>query len=544
MFVYRKELWFSLAISSAVVLTSLVQLNDDGGEWILIVFTALSLLFSIAWTTIYTMTWFEKYRVGKPELFSLLCILIVWTVFISTKFTSKGGGMDLIVLEDGSDILIVSNGNEYLFGWLSIVICLLLDLSYIQIILDIDVAEATTTLATRFIMWFFLFFCSLVVLTATSSTLNDTDCTAKNRLCRNTWIGIGISTCSFLLSLSALALKIKRDPKLMHIADNFFPFLICLGYVLTMYFIVGPHSPGEPTSNTFYFSWFSLLISFFLCYRSRESLPVLPIVGKKLGKNTPAAEQESTKSEIPTKKKIIATLEEEDIPVKFVESDEESPGSIPSDIHIQGSFEEDREVKPKNPKEKPKVEIDGVRAKKSRTKKQAKDKMKHTSKTKSEARNSSRKTKKFTENEEIKTRQESQQVKHTSTAERTFKPEENGPDLAPLPDTVSLLSLDGKASEDEFVPYARKRPSKMRGGKIESKNRSVISSINKLAGLPSEIKSAEVPTQEDEVPVKEIEIPNDVEEGEAKMMEPAYEIKVLEGHSSFGETSQSFSRNF
>jgi len=259
---------------------------------------SLSLIVSTIFSIIYVAPFLERMRGMVVEFLGTFCILGFWASFILTEFNRNGHGMTNVVLEDGTEISIVENGNKYYCSWFSLIACILLFTSYIQSNLNIDNAEDSNFFVGRFALWFLMLFCSVVIIGDASGILVATDCTSTStRYCTSIRVAIGINTCTSIIAVAVVLFKLAKrfEEKLMRIAECVSSALILVGHISSIHVITGPNGVGEPLDNIFHFTWLSLANSIILAYYC--SLPFLKYYlahrGKASAKGDPSEKASS-----------------------------------------------------------------------------------------------------------------------------------------------------------------------------------------------------------------------------------------------------------
>lgn len=268
----RFTMWVAFLIFSTITMASAVEEKnqDQGGE--LDSRGLANQKWAIACSAI---TFSLTLLMVLGHLFSMGAVIVVGTkiegalCIILTAFWAA----TVAIVSDSSNFLAVdadgqvSNGNLYYFSWAGFVTAIVLCVSYLRVVFDVDVAGEMKSRAARLTTWSALLASSLIVM-GTSANVLDQKCNGDDAIendvyCARTKFAVSIGAIVTALSLGVVGMKIITSSA-PFMVEVIFSIIATALYAFGVAFITSAKGPGAPLGNLYYFTWISFMASFLL----------------------------------------------------------------------------------------------------------------------------------------------------------------------------------------------------------------------------------------------------------------------------------------
>jgi len=192
----------------------------------------------------------------RIEGFVILVLTAFWAATVSIVSDARNG----LAVDDNDGA--VTNGNLYYFSWAGFVCSVMLIVSYLRGVFNVDVPGEIRNRSARLTTWSAALAAQLIVMGA-SANIFDQHCAPMTEFvtssyCTRTEFGIAVGAIGTISALAVVGMKI---------ATSSCPFImesICAGVLVTVdafgvAFLTSAKGPGSALGNLYYFSWISLL---------------------------------------------------------------------------------------------------------------------------------------------------------------------------------------------------------------------------------------------------------------------------------------------
>jgi len=254
---HRFDTWIILAISSAITLGSMADLNyvskGAKGKWSI---SCAAITMSIA-VIIAVMYKFKSNLVIGTDVERCCTAVsaILWIIFLAIGF-HDAVFLDMKDLFEKTNEVSVLNANIYYFSWISFFASV-----YLLADLLVEELDLSKVLKKRFTKWFGLLAFSLVVMSSSISYFQNF-CPEKSESCSRSKLAMLVGLInSFLSLLAVLLLSTTFLEKFQLYIETCLSFLTTVICAVTVGYITGGESPGSMIGNLYYFTWLSVFSS-------------------------------------------------------------------------------------------------------------------------------------------------------------------------------------------------------------------------------------------------------------------------------------------